>query len=125
MTIQNEGIHPIEGVLSESNRTRSRENVTVVSGQNLPAMSVVGLITASGKYKQVQAAQVDGSQTAAGILLYAVDASAGDAKGVIIARDAEIRESALQFESTEDAGEIAAHKVVLRTLGIILRTGIA
>lgn len=124
MAIQNEGIHPIEGVLSEANGTRSRENVTVVLGQNLPAMSVVGRITATGKYKQVQAAQVDGSQTAAGILLYAVDATAADAPGVIIALDAEIRTSALQFEATEDAGEQAAHITALATLGIITRDGV-
>lgn len=63
-----------------------REVVTVVSGQNLLAGTVVGKITASGKYTAYDNDAVDGSQTAAGVLLFAVDASGGDKKGVILAR---------------------------------------
>ena len=62
MPVQTEAIHKGEGILSEANGERSREQITVVSGQNLGAMFVVGKVTASGKYKEYDNAW----QTAAG-----------------------------------------------------------
>jgi hypothetical protein len=63
-----------------------RETVTIASGQNLAAGTVVGKVTVGGKYIAYDNGAVDGSETAAGVLLYAVDASGGDKKGVILAR---------------------------------------
>lgn len=64
----------------------TREQVTITAGQNLPAGAVVGKITASGKYAAYDNNASDGTETAAGVLVAAVDASAADEEGVIIAR---------------------------------------
>ena len=57
--------------------------------------AVLGKATASGKYKELDPAAVDGSEVAAGILYDAVDASAADAEGVAIVRLAEVNATEL------------------------------
>lgn len=121
MAVQTEAIHKSEGILSESNGKRSREEITVVSGQNLGAMFVVGKITASGKYTQYDNAAADGSQTAAGVLIGATDASAADAKGVILARDAEVDYDTLQWKAAMSQNDKDAGVVDLAALGLIVR----
>lgn len=110
-----------EFIISEGNGTYSREAITVVSGQNLAAGTIVGKITASGKYKAYDDDNVDGSEAAAGILYAAVDASGGDAPGVIICRQAEVADSLLVWASTNDSGDKTAGKADLAALGIIIR----
>lgn len=95
MATKTETKHTAAFLVSEANGTLSREKITVVSGQNLEAGTVVGKITASGKYRILQPGGGDGSQTAAGVLYAAVDASGGDKAGVIIARDAEVNKNEL------------------------------
>lgn len=121
MATLTEARHAGEFILSEANGTRSREAVTVVSGQNLAAGTVVGRITASGKITAYDDDNADGSQTAVGALYAAVDASAADAPGVIIARDAEVSDVLLIWAGTNDAGDKTAGKADLVALGIIIR----
>jgi hypothetical protein len=121
MTVQTESIHKSEGILSEANGFRSREQITVVSGQNLGSMFVVGKITASGKYKEYDNAAVDGSQSAAGVLSAAVDASAADQRGVILARDCEVDYKTLQWKAGMNQGDKDAGIADLAALGIIVR----
>ena len=83
-----EGRYAGEFVVSEGNGSISRETITVLSGETLEAG--LGKVTASGKYKALDPAAVDGSEVAAGILYDAVDASAADAEGVAIVRLAEV-----------------------------------
>ena len=90
-----EGRYAGEFVVSEGNGKISRETITVLSGQNLEAGAVLGKVTASGKYKALDPAAVDGSEAAAGILYDAVDASAADAEGVAIVRLAEVNAAEL------------------------------
>lgn len=54
------------------------ENGTLAAGQNLPARSVLGRITASKKLVQCNPAANDGSEVAVGILVHATDASSAD-----------------------------------------------
>lgn len=54
------------------------ENGTLASGQNLPARTVIGRIAASKKLVQCDPGASDGSQNPVGILVHAIDASAGD-----------------------------------------------
>lgn len=110
-----------EFILAEGNGTISREQVVIASGQNLVAGTVVGKITASGKYTAYDDDNADGSQTAAGILYDAVNATSADKPGVIIARHAEVITSKLTFVATNDAGDITAGKADLAALDIILR----
>jgi len=70
----------------ELNPNYTRETVTLLAGTTYPVGTVLGRITASGKYKLATSGGTDGAQTAAAMLLYPVDASGADGTGLIIAR---------------------------------------
>jgi Bacteriophage lambda head decoration protein D len=121
MPVLTEGRFAGEFLVSEGNSRISRETITVPSGQTLEAAAVLGKITASGKYKVLDPAAVDGSEVAAGILYDAVDASAADAEGVAIVRMAEVNAAELVWpegitggEQTTALGELAALTIVAR-----------
>jgi hypothetical protein len=57
--------------------------VKVLSGQNLAQYAVVARVSASGKVVAWAPAASDGSQIAIGVLVHAIDASAGDRDGTI------------------------------------------
>ena len=101
----------------------NRETVTLLEGTNYPVGAVLGRITASGKYKLATSGGADGAQTAAAVLLYAVDASATDAIGVVIARGpAIVSKAALVFDATvDDAPKTATKHGQLAALGIVPR----
>ena len=83
MAIKTEGVHSAEFLLS-SEESASLDKVTLISGQNLVAGSVLGKITASGKYTLHNAAATDGSEIAAAILFDSTDASAGDTPEAVV-----------------------------------------
>lgn len=84
--------------LKQENVHYSREEVVIASGAGkLVSGTVVGKITASGKYKAVTIGAADGSQNAAGIVMWAGDATSADAKAVIVARDAIVVHQGLKF----------------------------
>lgn len=120
MASKTETVHDGEFLISEANGHQSREEVTVVSGQNLVGGAVVGKITASGKYKIYDNAAVDGSEVAAAVLFGAVDASGGDKKGVIIERDAEVNADLLNWGANDATGKTAGIADLL-TKGIKVR----
>lgn len=107
----------------EANPNFNRETVTLLAGTNYPVGAVLGRITASGKYKLTTATGSDGAQTAAAVLLYAVNASGADGIGVVLARGpAIVAKAALVFDaSVDDATKAAAKHTQLATLGIISR----
>lgn len=84
MAVLNETNRALEFLVSENNGDFSRENLILISGQNLRPGTVLGLITASSKYTQLAPAAADGSQNAIAILCYATDASGGDRTTAII-----------------------------------------
>ena len=211
-----EGSHAGEFLLSEANGTKSRENVTLLSGQNLKAGAVLGKVTTgttatsaakaggntgngvmgtvtvsagakpgvhrlnimaaatdagtfevedpdgvpvgtgtvgvafsagglaftladgttdfvvgdgfkitvaagSGKFKEYNPANSDGSGVAVAVLWDNVDASAADTVAAIIARDAEVKKPELKWFSGASAGQITAGLVDLAAVGIIGR----
>jgi hypothetical protein len=76
----------------------------------------------SGKYKEYNPANTDGSQTAVAILLYAsVDATGGDKEGVIVVRHAEVNAAELIWFSGADANQKSAGLAQLKTYDIIAR----
>ena len=90
--------------------------VTVLAGQNIVAGTVLGKITASGKYLTALAAAVDGSQTPDFVTFTDVDASAGD-KEAIVYETATLVATAL----TLGAGHtIASIREGLRVKGIMI-----
>ena len=113
--IQVESTHPGEFLISEANGDLSRENVTLLSGQNLASGAVLGKITVGGKYKEFDPAASDGSETAAAILFGEIDASAGDKDAVIIDGLAPVIKSLLVWKTgiTDDqkATALAALRV--------------
>ena len=115
-----EGRHAGEFLLSEAAGKRSRENVTIVSGQDLGAGAVLGKISASGKYTAVDQAAGDGSQTAVAVLIDACDATGGDKDAAITARDAEVNGECLDWGS-QSAAETTTGITELEAVGIIVR----
>jgi hypothetical protein len=107
----------------EVNPNFNRETVTLLEGTNYPVGAVLGRITASGKYKLATSGGSDGAQTASAVLLYAVDASATDAIGVVVARGpAIVSKAALVFDATvDDAPKTATKHGQLAALGIVPR----
>lgn len=75
----------------------------------------------SGKYKEYNPANTDGSQTAVALLLGAVDATGGDKDGVIVARHAEVNAAELIWFSGADANQKSAGLAQLKTHDIIAR----
>lgn len=108
----------------ELNPNYTRETVTLLAGTDYPVGAVLGRITTGGKYKLSPAAGSDGAQTAAAVLLYAVDASATDAPGVVLVRGpALVSKAALVLDpSVDDAAKVAAKHSQLVALGIVPRT---
>jgi len=214
MTALTEGTHPAEFLVSEANKTRSREAITLLSGQNLKSGRVIGEVTkgtasaaadagntgdgamgaitvgtdskvgdyrltiietvaaagafevqdpdgisvgtgdvaaafsggglsftladgpadfaagdaftltvaaGSGKVVEHDPAGTDGREVAAGVLLEAVDASAADKAGTIIARDAEVNLAELVFKTGMIQGDQDKAVADLKALGVLAR----
>ena len=116
---------PTEGDLLKYDleKNYTREEVTLLVGTAYPLGAVLGRITASGKFAMSTATGSNGAQTAAGVLLAPVDATDGDAPGVVIARGpAIVSDAELQFDaSVDDAPKRAAKIAQLAAIGIVTR----
>ncbi|HNU12650.1 MAG TPA: head decoration protein [Rubrivivax sp.] len=109
-------------IKSEANGDLSREALVIVSGSGkLLAGTVLGKITASGKYKPYDNDNSDGSQTASAILVYDVDATLADVTAVCIVRLAEVWTNRLVWASTVAGGEKAPAYTELATALVIVR----
>jgi hypothetical protein len=110
----------------EVNPNYTREVVTLLAGMPYPVGSVLGRITASGKYKLATSGGTDGAQTATAVLLYAVDATLADAEGIVVARGpAIISRAELAYDATvDDAAKITTKIGQLAAAGIIARDGV-
>ncbi|HLZ08729.1 MAG TPA: head decoration protein [Chloroflexota bacterium] len=109
-------------VVSEQRGSLSRENITVASGSGyLFAGTVLGEVTATGKYVPVSLTATDGSQTAAAVLLRHLDATSADAAGAAIVRLAEIRSNALTWPAGATSTEIAAFLASLKSTYVVAR----
>jgi len=107
----------------DDNPDYTRETVTLLTGTNYAIGSVLGIVTASGKYKLSSDSGTDGSQVAVAVLLEAVDATAADAAGVILARGPSIVSKAqLVYDSTvSTAAKITTKEGQLKAAGIVSR----
>jgi hypothetical protein len=103
----------------------SRDRVTVAAGQNLPLGAVVGVVTATGKVKQIDPSATDGSQVAAGVLMQRCDAALAERDdGLIVARHAIVFDHALQWPTGITTAEQQAAIAQLKALGILVRQGV-
>jgi hypothetical protein len=129
VTVYTEGAYPSDWLKREEDSGYSREQVTLLSGSNAAGEvtksgTILGKITASGKYKPQTLAAADGSQVAAGILWTDTDASASDKRAVVIRRDAIVMQYGLTYGTdVTTSGNRATVNGQLETLGILVREG--
>jgi hypothetical protein len=116
-----ESTHRGEFLVSEANGQRSREQVTIESGQDLNAGHVLGQVSSSGEYKEYDPSNADGSETAVATAYDAVDATSGAKDAVIVSRDAEIDAAQLTWFSGATDAEKETGKDELANEGIIAR----
>ncbi|MFN4140257.1 head decoration protein [Aestuariivirga sp.] len=123
MTVLAESRHPAEFILSEASGQRSRENITLASGAGVVAPgTVLGKVTATGKYIASAVGASDGSEVPAAINIYGADATAADAKVSAILRDAEVNGNCLTYHADRDQpAEKTAANEALKSLGVIVR----
>lgn len=116
----NEGQHPCSAILSEANFHRSRDIVTVASGQGkLPAGTVLAKAANVTTYTMVAAETV---ATACAVLLYPVDATSADATATAAVRDAELRSGNLIYGADVNTDALKASvATALATKGLIVR----
>ncbi len=125
MPVITEGMNLGDLLKYEAPNLYSRDQATVLAGQNLALGAVVGIVAATGKVKALDPAATDGSQTAAGILLEPVDATAGDRDdGILLARHAIVADSALVWPAGITNAEKAAAIAELKAIGILVRKGV-
>ncbi|KZL10708.1 head decoration protein [Pseudovibrio sp. Ad26] len=110
-------------LLSEASGNRSRESITMASGNSVVlAGTVIGEVTATEKFKPSPATGSDGSQVAKAILGQTVDTSGGDVDAVIVRRDAEVKKDLIVFDdSVNDDTKRAAKFEQLAASGVIVR----
>lgn len=120
MSTLTETVHTGEHVLSEANGQRSREKVTITGG-SFVAGTVLGKITATGKYTLHDPAATDGSQTAAAVLYADVDAIAADQEGVVHLRDCEVDGDLLTWKTGITQNDKDAGIAALASAGVIVR----
>jgi len=127
MTTLTEGQHAGEFIVSElapgsTGVSPCRDAITVASGQTLEAGSVLGKVTASGKYAIYDNGAADGTEVAVALLVEGVDASAADADGVAIVRGvAEYNLAEVKWDTGALQAEIDAGVADLLVANIIAR----
>jgi hypothetical protein len=110
-------------IKSEANGDRSRETIIIASGTGLLLSgTVLGKITATGKYGLYDNDASDGRQTFAAVLLAETDATTADAKAVGFVRDCEVFKDRLVWGAgvTTQAEKDAAY-VEMIAAGVIPR----
>jgi hypothetical protein len=124
MTVLDENPHDGNFILSEDDEGRlSRDNVIIASGAGqLQPGTVLGKLTASGKFIPSPATAADGSETAVAVLVGSVDATSADVIAVAVTRHAEVNRYGLFYDATVDDDAKKSDKWdQLRAAGIVVR----
>jgi hypothetical protein len=110
-----ETTHTGEFLLAEGNGTLSRAEITIAAAAGaLAAGTLLGKITASGKYVAYADGASDGTQTAAGILYAPAPDLAVDQKAVAIVRHAEVMSALLTGIDANGTADLAALQIIVR-----------
>lgn len=108
-------------IMSEAAGKRSRDNVTLHSGQVVKAGQILGIVTAGGKYASWDNNASDGTQAAKAISINDADASAGDLQISVIDADAEVNGKELVISTTSPVTTVEDCRADLLLLGIKVR----
>ena len=85
---------------------------------------LVTVAAGTGKVKEYNPSNTDGSGTPVGIAIAGYDASGGDKKGVIIVRSAIVKSDYLVWFSGASAGQKTAALAILKNAGILAQTSV-
>ena len=125
MPVLSETTHPGGFLVWEAFRDYTREVVTIATGTSNPVLApgtVLGRITASGKYAAHDPAATDGTETAVAVLWGKADATAADVEAVVLLRGpAIVNANDLVFTGTPTQPEIDAAHAALLAAGILVR----
>ncbi len=125
MTAITEGLNLGDLLKYEAPNLYSREQVTVVAGQNLELGAVVGRITASAKFKVFDPAATDGSELPAGILLGACDATLIDRDdALLLARHGMVASNAVVWPAGITVEQKTTALAQMSSLGVLVRQGV-
>lgn len=116
-----EGRHTADYILSEGNGAISRENVTMAQSAIVEPGTVLGIVTATGKFMPLDLAATDGTEVAAAVNYARVDASAADVACVISARASELKIDQLIWPAGISAPEKATAIAQMKTHNLIAR----
>lgn len=109
----------------EEENLYSRNQVTVVSGQNLKLGTVIGRVSVTQKVKALDPSATDGSEVAAGVVLQSIDASAAEkTNGLIVSRQAIVADHALVWPVAITTEEKTAAIAQLEAIGVLVRQGV-
>ena len=109
MTVLTEGLHAGEALGQMAMPLGYHtETVTLLAGTSYKANAVLGRVTASGKYTTYDNGASNGTEAAARILVYPVDATAADATGVVVKRGPmQVNKNDLFWGANNGAGILA------------------
>lgn len=127
MSTKTEGRHAAEFLISESpgHISRDKATVTVAATTTLKPGTVLGRLSATGKYVPYDNAGSDGSESAYGVLFDEVANAAGDPAdkvATVINWGAEVRSSSLEWADGLGDNDKAAAAVDLLARGIKVRS---
>lgn len=112
-------------VKDEGKNRYSRDTDTLASGSGIViAGTVLGKVTASGKFKPLAPAANDGTQNAAAVILQYSDASAADQPVVNLKRRAQVVLQSLVWPAGITDAQKSAALAQLSALGIVARMGV-
>lgn len=126
MAILTEGPRKAEFMISEAESYRARDNATVTIPANttFSAGTVLGRITATGKYVRHDAALVNGAQVARAVLFENVQNATGssaDFKATVIARSTQVKKADLIYMAGATGPQILTTDAELVAAGIVVR----
>lgn len=112
-------------VKDEGGNRFSRDEEILASGSGVVKIgTVLGKVTASGKFKPLAPGASDGTENAAAIILETSDATSADQTVVLLRRRAQVVLQALVWPGSITGPQKAAALASLETLGIVARTGV-
>lgn len=125
MPVITEGLNLGDLLKYEAPNLYSRDQATVIAGQNLALGTVVGVETATSRLKALDPAATDGAEVAAGVLALDVDATLIDRDdAILVARHAIVSDAALMWPASITPTQKATAIAQLKSLGILVRKGV-